>query len=78
MDRLPPEPLPVLGFWGRGQERALTVRLGGREQRAVATEEYTYEDGRVAYRIRPADADGPNVRVWWDDAAMRWGWLGAG
>lgn len=78
MDRLPPEPLPVLGFWGRGQERALTVRLGGREQRAVATEEYAYEDGRVAYRIRPADADGPNVRVWWDDAAMRWGWLGAG
>src|SRR5262249_4916653 len=71
-------PLPVVGFWGRGRERALTVRLGGREQRAVATEEYAYDDGRVAYRIRPAEADGPQVRVWWDDAAMRWGWLPPG
>lgn len=78
IDRLPREPLPVVGFWGSGRDRALTVRLGGREQRAVATEEYAYEDGRVAYRIRPADADGPQVRVWWDDAAMRWGWLPPG
>lgn len=78
VDRLPREPLPVVGFWGRGQDRALTVRLGGREQRAVATEEYAYPDGRTAYRIRPAEADGPHVRVWWDDQAMRWGWLPAG
>ncbi|SEO84074.1 hypothetical protein [Actinacidiphila rubida] len=80
IDRLPREPLPVIGFWNgsRGQDRALTIRLSGREQRAVATEEYAYPDGRTAYRIRPADADGPMVRVWWDDAAMRWGWLGPG
>jgi hypothetical protein len=76
---LPHDPRPVVDWWvSSGAGRALTVRLDGREVQAVAVEEYDYPDDRVAYRIRPADAEGPLIRVWWDDAAMRWGWLPAG
>jgi hypothetical protein len=77
--RLPREPLPAVTWYPGREERALTVRLGGVEQPALAVEQYTYPD-RVAYRIRAArrDSDRHTIRVWWDDAAMRWGWLPAG
>ena len=76
---LPHDPHPVVDWWvGHGKGRAVTVRLGGEELQAVAVEEYRYPDGRMAYRLRPADAEGPLIRVWWDDQAMRWGWLPPG
>ncbi|MEE4544424.1 hypothetical protein V2S66_20900 [Streptomyces sp. V4-01] len=77
--RLPREPLPAVTWYPGREERALTVRLGGVEQPALAVERYVYPD-RVAYRIRAAtrDSDRHTIRVWWDDAAMRWGWLPAG
>lgn len=76
---LPHDPHPVVDWWvGRGEGREITVRLCGEEVRAVAVEEYVYPDDRVAYRIHPADAQEPLMRVWWDDAAMRWGWLPPG
>lgn len=77
---LPMDPRPVVHGWSRGQDRAITVRLAGREVQAVAVEEYEYEDGRVAYRILPRDDRRPEraLRIWWDDQAMRWGWLPAG
>lgn len=79
IDHLPMDPRPVVHEWSRGQDRAITVRLGGREVQAVAVEEYDYGDRR-AYRIVPReDRTGARaLRIWWDPAAMRWGWLPAG
>jgi hypothetical protein len=80
IERLPREPLPTVEWWQRGQERAITVRLAGREQQLVAVEEYAYPDGRRAYRIRRRDDPeaGQTIRVWWHPEAMRWGWLPPG
>lgn len=80
IEHLPRDPLPTVSWWQRGEERAVTVRLGGREVQAVAVEEYAYPDGRRAYRLRRRDdPEGQQtIRVWWDPAAMRWGWLPPG
>lgn len=80
IDHLPRDPLPHVTWWQGGQERAVTVRLAGAEQQLVAIEEYAYPDGRRAYRLRRRnDPEGQQtIRVWWDDAAMRWGWLPPG
>ncbi|HEY5834917.1 hypothetical protein [Streptomyces sp.] len=75
IDRLPCTLLPVVRWLGPREERAVTVRLDGREQHALAVEEYDYGD-RTAYRIRLRDDR--TIRVWWDDGAMRWGWLPPG
>jgi hypothetical protein len=80
IEAMPRDPLPTVTWWQRGQERAVTVRLAGREVQAVAVEEYAYLDGRRAYRLRRRDDPDSTrtIRVWWDDAAIRWGWLPPG
>lgn len=75
--RLPIRPWPhICTRYQRGERRAVTVRLCGREYRAFLVETWEYEE-RTACRLgRPGASEGdPGVRVWWDDGALRWGWL---
>jgi hypothetical protein len=78
--RLPRSPRPSVTVYQRGERRALTVRISGAERRAIALEEYDCGT-RTGYRMAlwPGPAGGTErLRVWWDDAAMRWGWLPSG